>query len=87
MCPAIDNPTSCEICAVHFLHAKNMSAAEIHHELCVVYGQNIMSEETVRQWRGIFKDRQVNKCSYGERSGQPSAVSDDLVQIVDKKNW
>jgi hypothetical protein len=34
MCPAIDNPASCEICAfTRFLHAKNMSAAEIHHEL------------------------------------------------------
>jgi hypothetical protein len=30
MCPAIDNPASCEMRAViHFLHAKNMSA-EIH---------------------------------------------------------
>jgi hypothetical protein len=34
MCPAIDNPTSCEIRAViPFLHAKDMSAAEIHLEL------------------------------------------------------
>jgi hypothetical protein len=51
MSPAIDNPTSCEIRAVIcFLRAKNMSAAEIHHELCtVVYGQNVMNEGTVRQ--------------------------------------
>jgi hypothetical protein len=34
MCPAIDNPTSSEIRAVvRFLHAKNMSAAEINREL------------------------------------------------------
>jgi hypothetical protein len=34
MCPAIDNPASCEICAViRLLHAKNMSAAEIHRDL------------------------------------------------------
>jgi hypothetical protein len=47
MCPAIDSPTSCEIHAVviRFLHDKNMSGAEIHHELCAVYGQNVMSEE------------------------------------------
>jgi hypothetical protein len=33
MCPAIDNPASCEIRAViRFLHAKNMNAADIHHE-------------------------------------------------------
>jgi hypothetical protein len=31
MCPAIDNPASCEIRSVIcFLHANNMSALEIH---------------------------------------------------------
>jgi hypothetical protein len=50
MCPAIDNLTSFKICSViHILYAKNMSAAEFHCELCVVYSQNVMSEETVRQ--------------------------------------
>jgi hypothetical protein len=28
---------------------------EIHHELLAVYGQNIMSEGTVRQWCRMFK--------------------------------
>jgi hypothetical protein len=50
MCPAIDNPTSCEIDAViRFFRAKNMSDMEIHRDLCAVYGQHIMSEATVRQ--------------------------------------
>jgi hypothetical protein len=51
MFPLIDNPTSCKMYSVIlFLHAKNMSAAEIHSELCrAVYGQNVMSEKTVRQ--------------------------------------
>jgi hypothetical protein len=57
MCPVIDNPTGCEIRAViRFLHAKNISAAEIHCELCTVYCQNVMSEGTVRQWCRMFKD-------------------------------
>jgi hypothetical protein len=48
MCPAIDNPVSCEIrSVVRFLRSKNMSAAEIHRELCAVYGQNVMSEVIV----------------------------------------
>jgi hypothetical protein len=39
-CTAIDNPAGCEICAViRFIHAKNISAVEIHHELGAVYGQ------------------------------------------------
>jgi hypothetical protein len=53
MSPAIDKPARCKI---RFLHAKNMSAAEIHHELCDVYGQNLMSEGTVKQWYRMFKD-------------------------------
>jgi hypothetical protein len=48
MCPAIDNPTSCEIRAViRFFRDKNRNAAEIYHELCVIYSKNIVSEGTV----------------------------------------
>jgi hypothetical protein len=58
MCSAIDNPANCKICALtRFFHAKDMSAAEIHLELCaVVCSQNVMSEGTVRQWCSMFKD-------------------------------
>jgi hypothetical protein len=33
-----------------------MRAAEIHCELCAVYGTNVMSEGTIRQWCVMFKD-------------------------------
>jgi hypothetical protein len=34
-----------------------MTAAEIHHELCmVVYDQNVMNEGTGRQWCRVFRD-------------------------------
>jgi hypothetical protein len=82
--PAIDNPTSCEIHVVWFLHAKIFSAVEIHHELCTVYGQNVMSEGTVKQWCRMFKDRQT-KVHDEEWSVRPSVVSDDFVQSVDQK--
>jgi hypothetical protein len=51
LCSAIGNPTSCEIpYVIRFLHAKNMSSADIHHELrAAVHGQNVMSEGIVRQ--------------------------------------
>jgi hypothetical protein len=49
-----------------------------------VYGQNVMSEGTVRQWCRMFKDGQTNVHDE-ERSGLPSVVSDDLVQSVEKK--
>jgi hypothetical protein len=57
MCPAIDNPASCEIrAAIRFLHAKNFSAAEIHRELCAVYDQNAVNEGTERQRCRTFKN-------------------------------
>jgi hypothetical protein len=86
MCSAIDNLTSCEICAViHFLHVKNMSVAEIHRELWVVKSQN-MSEGTV-------KDNGIECSKMGEQMftvksevvDRPSVASDDLVQNVDQK--
>jgi hypothetical protein len=85
MCPAIDNPASCKIRAVIcFLHAKNMRAAEIHRELCLsVYGQNVVSEGTVRQWCRMFKDGQTNV--HDEQSDWLSVVSDGLVRSVDQK--
>jgi hypothetical protein len=81
MCPAIDNPRQLRNCAViRFLHAKNMSAAESHRELCTAdYGQNVMSEGTVRQWCRMFKGGGTNVHD-GEQSGWPSIVSDDLIQ-------
>jgi hypothetical protein len=65
MCPVIDNPTSCEIRAViRFIHTIRMIAAEIHGELrAAVYGQNVMSEGTVRQWCRVFEEGRANKCS------------------------
>jgi hypothetical protein len=73
MCPAIDNPASCEVCTVIS-----------YRELCTVYGQNVMSEGTIRQWRRLFKDGQTNVHDE-EWSVWLSVVSDDLVQSVDQK--
>jgi hypothetical protein len=77
MCPATDNPTSCEI------HAVNMCTVEIHIELCMAYGQNWMSEGIIRQWFRMFKDGQTNGYD-DEWSGWSSVVSDDIVQSVDQ---
>jgi hypothetical protein len=49
-----------------------------------VYGQNVMSEGTVRQWCRMFKDGRTNVHDE-EGSGRLSVVSDDLVQSVDQK--
>jgi transposase len=62
-----------------------MSDAEFHGELCAaVYGKNIMSEGTVKQWCRMFKGGLPNV--HGEeRSGRPSVMSDDLDQDVKQK--
>jgi hypothetical protein len=45
MCPAIDDHAICEIRAlIRFLLVKGKIAAEIHRQLCSVYGQNARSE-------------------------------------------
>jgi hypothetical protein len=50
MCPAIDNPATCEISAViRFLHGNNISATEIHSELLAICRQNVMSEGTYKK--------------------------------------
>jgi hypothetical protein len=43
-----------------FLHAENVSAAEIHQELSVVSGQNVMSEDIQRQLCRLFKDGKID---------------------------
>jgi len=48
---------SCEVHAViHFLHAEGQSAAEIHHRLCCVYIDNVMSDICVGEWYRQFRD-------------------------------
>jgi hypothetical protein len=83
VCPAIDNPASCEIRTVFdFLHTENMSAVEIHRELCTaVYGQNLMGEGTVRQRSKMGEHTFTMR---NEVVSRPYVVSDDPVQSVDQ---
>jgi hypothetical protein len=76
MCPATDNPASCEIRdVIRFLHAKNVS-----FELCAIYYQN-MSEGAVTQGCRMFSEQMFTMKS--EVVGRLAVVSDDLVQSVD----
>jgi hypothetical protein len=61
-----------------------MSAAEIHHELCVAYGQNVMSVGTVRHRCKMFKDGQTDVHDE-KQSGQPFVVSGLLFKSSIKK--
>jgi len=57
----IKNPAACEMRSViDFLNAKNMSPAEIHRELCNVYGEYAMSSSMARGWVRLFNEGREN---------------------------
>lgn len=69
---------------IRFLSARNLSAAEIHRQICEVYGDTVMSESKVRKWVRQFKDGRDNVHDE-DRSGRPSLIRDDLVASVEAK--
>jgi len=51
----------CEIRSViHFLNARNVLPSEIHHQICQAYGDNAMSDGTIRKWVWMFNEGQEN---------------------------
>jgi hypothetical protein len=46
----IENPAACEMRSlIRFLNSKSMIPAEIHRQLCDVYGEHAMSSSIVRR--------------------------------------
>ena len=61
MTAMIDAPAKCELRSViHFLQAEGPSAAEIHRRMNKVYGENFMSDGSVREWCSKFKEGRTN---------------------------
>jgi len=57
----IEGATDCEIRAViRFLKARNVLPNEIHHQICQVYGDNVMSDGMVRKWVWMFNEGREN---------------------------
>jgi transposase len=57
----IDKRAACEMRSViRFLHARNMNSADIHRQLCEVYGEYAMSDSTVRRWVRHFNEGREN---------------------------
>ena len=51
----IENPAACEMRSViRFLNAKNMKPAEIHLQLCDVYGEHAMTSSMVELVRNLM---------------------------------
>jgi hypothetical protein len=51
----------------------------------MIYGQNVMREEAVRQWCRMFKDWQKNFQMKSEVVGWPPVVSDDHLRNTDQE--
>ena len=71
----IKRTADCEIRSlVRFLNARNMKPANIHRQICEVYGENGTSHGMVRKWVSKFNDGRDNVHDE-PRSGRPSAVT------------
>jgi len=86
MFKTIEGAADCEIRSVIcFLNARNVLPSEIHHQICQVYGDNVMNDGMVRKRVRMFNEGQENVHDEA-RSGRPSLVSDDLVRKVNEKS-
>jgi transposase len=68
---------------IRFLNARNLKA-DIHRQLCEVYGEHAVSDSLVRRWVRHFNEGREN-VNYDPRSGRPSVVNEDLVRAVEQK--
>ena len=85
MATYIENPADCEIRAVvWFLQAKNIQPADIHRQVCEVYGEGAMSDSMVWRWCRQFESGRDNVHD-DIRSCRPSIVTPDLVQQIEVK--
>ncbi|GBN86697.1 hypothetical protein AVEN_95556-1 [Araneus ventricosus] len=79
------NPADSEIRSIaRFLNAKNVKAAKIHRHISEACEENIVSKGMVRKLVTTIKDGRTHACDE-KRRGRPSAITEDLVQIVDGK--
>ena len=85
MFKTIEGAADCEIRSViRFLNARNVLPSEIHHQICQVYGDNVMSDGMVRKWVQMFNEGRENMHDEA-RSGRPSLANDDLVRKVNRR--
>ena len=81
----IPAPADCEVrSVVKFLNALSIEPIKIHHQLCQVYGPNVMSKQAVRCWCKKFTADWLIVHDE-ERSVRLSIITEDLVELV--REW
>jgi hypothetical protein len=81
----IEKPAACEMRAViRFLNARNMKPADIHRQLCEVYGEHAMIDSIVRRWVRHFNEGCENVHD-DPQSSRLSVVNEEMVRAVEEK--
>ncbi|KAJ4444460.1 hypothetical protein ANN_06252 [Periplaneta americana] len=62
---------------IRFLNARNIKPADIHRQLCEVYGNDAINDGMVWRWVREFNEGSVSVHDE-ERTGPPSLINDDL---------
>jgi hypothetical protein len=80
----IKKPTACEMLSVMcFLNARKTIPADIHRQLCEVYGEHATSDSIIRRWVRHFNEGRENV--HDLRSGRLSVINKDMVRAVEEK--
>jgi transposase len=61
-----------------------MKLADIHHQLCEVYGEHAMSDSLIWRWVRHFNEGRENVPD-DSWSGRPSVVDEGLLHAVEEK--
>ena len=71
----IERPVDCEIRSlIRFWNARSVKLADIHRQICEVYGENAMSDGMVRKCVRKFNEG-CDNVHDEPRSGRPSVVT------------
>ena len=75
MLKMIERPADCELRSViRLLNARNVKPADIHRQICELYGENAMSDGIVRKWVRKFNEGRDNVHDE-PRSDRPTVVT------------
>jgi len=87
MFKTIEGDADCEIRSViRFLNARNVLPSEIHHQICQMSGDNVMSDGMVRKWVWMFNEGQENMHDEAQ-SGRPSLVNKVNERVSDDRRF
>jgi len=85
MFKTIEGAADCEIRSIiPFLNTRNVLPSEIRHQICHVYGDNVMSDGIVRKWVRMFSEGRENVHDEA-RSWRPSLMTGDLVRKFNER--